>query len=59
MAEFSIVLDVFDSVPILITLWRGDEEFSPEVNIIFDKSIKDIFCTEDIVILAEFVAHNI
>ncbi len=59
LADFSIVLDVFDNVPVLITLWRGDEEFGPEANILFDKSIKDIFCTEDIVILAEFVARNI
>jgi hypothetical protein len=59
LADISIVLDVFDGVPLLITLWRGDEEFSAEVNILFDKNIKDIFCTEDIVILSEFVAHHI
>jgi hypothetical protein len=59
LADFSIVLDVFDNVPVLITLWQGDQEFGPEVNILFDKGIKDIFCTEDIVILAEFIAHNI
>ena len=59
LADASIVLDVFDGVPVLITLWRGDEEFGPEANVLFDKSIKDIFCTEDIVILAEFIARNI
>ncbi|MDD5292435.1 MAG: DUF3786 domain-containing protein [Candidatus Omnitrophica bacterium] len=58
-ADVSIVLDVFDNVPVLIELWKADEEFSPEVNMLFDKSIKDIFCTEDIVILAETVAHSI
>jgi hypothetical protein len=26
---------------------------------LFDKSIQDIFCTEDTVILAELLAHNI
>ena len=59
LADYSIVLDIFDGVPVLITLWRGDEEFGPEANILFDKSIEDIFCTEDIAILAGFVVHNI
>jgi hypothetical protein len=59
LADTSVVLDVFDRVPVLITLWRGDEEFGPEANVFFDKSIKDIFCTEDIVIIAEFVAHHV
>jgi len=58
-ADISIVLDVFDGVPVLISLWRRDEEFGPEANILLDKSIKDIFCTEDIVILSELVARNI
>lgn len=59
LADFSVVVDAFDGVPVLVAMWRGDEEFGPEVNILFDKSIKDIFCTEDIVILAGFVAYGI
>ena len=59
LADASVVLDVFDDVPVVIALWQGNEEFGPEVNMLFDKNIKDIFCTEDIIILAEFIAHNI
>ncbi|MBL7129938.1 MAG: DUF3786 domain-containing protein [Candidatus Omnitrophica bacterium] len=59
LADVSIVVEVFDNVPILIELWKGDEEFGPEANVLFDKSIKDILCTEDIVVLAGFVASNI
>ena len=59
LADYSIVLDIFDGVPALITLWRGDEEFGPEANILFDKSIEDIFCTEDVAVFAGFVARNI
>ncbi|MBL7131904.1 MAG: DUF3786 domain-containing protein [Candidatus Omnitrophica bacterium] len=59
LADSSVVLEVFNNVPVLIELWRGDEEFGPEANVLFDKSIKDIFCTEDIVVLAGFVAYNI
>ena len=58
-ADASIVLYVFEKVPVMITLWKGDDEFGPEANVLFDKSIKDIFCTEDIVVMSEFVAHSI
>ncbi|MDD5617630.1 MAG: DUF3786 domain-containing protein [Candidatus Omnitrophica bacterium] len=58
-ADAGVVFDAFDKVPILIEVWKADEEFGAEANLLFDKSIKDIFCTEDIVILAEFIAHNI
>jgi hypothetical protein len=40
-------------------LWRGDEEFGPEANLLFDRSITEIFCTEDVVITAEIVASTI
>lgn len=59
LADISVVLNVFDGVPFLITLSKADEEFGPEANILFDKSIRNIFCTEDIVVLAEFVAHSV
>lgn len=57
--DISLIVEVFAGVPILITLQRQDEEFGPEVNVLFDSSIEDIFCTEDVVVLAEFVAANI
>lgn len=58
-ADISVSLEVFNSVSVLIQIWKGDEEFSPEANILFDKNIKDIFCTEDIVVLSEVIAHSI
>lgn len=59
LADISVVLDAFDNVPILIELWRGDEEFGPSANLLFDRSIRDIFCMEDVVVLAEFIASNV
>ena len=60
LADASVCMDTFEtSAPVLITLWRGDEEFGPEANLLYDRSIKDIFCTEDIVVLSELVAHSI
>ena len=54
--DIGIVLEAFEGVPVLITFWRQDEEFGPEANMLFDKSITNIFCTEDIVVLAGMVA---
>ncbi len=58
-ADAAIVIEAFQNVPVLIKLWRKDEEFGPDANIFFDKSITGIFCTEDIVVLAGIVAHEI
>jgi len=58
-ADASIIFEVFDGIPLFIKLWRGDEEFGPEANFLFDRSISEIFCTEDAVITAEVVASMI
>lgn len=58
-ADVAIVVEAFEGVPILIELWEADEEFGPEANILFDKTITKIFCIEDIVVLAEIVARAI
>ena len=55
-AEISIVIEAFTGAPVLVELWAGDDEFGPEANMLFDKSINEIFCTEDIVVLAGLVA---
>jgi hypothetical protein len=57
--DIGIVLEVFPGIPALVVLWRSDEEFGPEANLLFDKSITEVFCTEDIVVLAGFIAANI
>ena len=58
-ADEAIVLQVFDGVPVLIKLWRSDDEFGPDANIFFDKSVTKIFCIEDIVVLAGIVAASL
>ena len=57
--DIGIVLEAFQGVPVLIILWRPDQEFGPEANMLFDKSITQIFCTEDIVVLAGFLASQL
>lgn len=57
--DISIEVEVFVDVPLLIKLWKADSEFGPDANIYFDASIKDIFCIEDIVVLAQLVVAQL
>ncbi len=59
LADISIIVEAFNGIPILIKLMRADEEFGPEANILFDRSVTAIFCIEDIIVLAGIVAANI
>lgn len=58
-ADAAVVIEPFDGVPILIKLWGADDEFGPDAALFFDRSIKTIFCTEDIIVLAQLVAASL
>lgn len=57
--DVGVVIYPFENVPIMITMWKADEEFAAEANILFDRSIPEILCTEDIVVLTEIITHSI
>ncbi len=57
--DVGIVFYPLENVPIMISIWKADEEFGPEVNIVFDRDIPAIFCTEDIVVLTELLVHRL
>ena len=57
--DISIIIEAFTDVPVLIKFWKPDAEFGPDANMYFDASIKNIFCTEDIVVLAQIVASQL
>ena len=48
--DIGIRVPVFPKLPLAVVLWRGDDEFPPEVNILFDKSANSILRTEDLAI---------
>ncbi|PIV53757.1 MAG: hypothetical protein COS17_02310 [Elusimicrobia bacterium CG02_land_8_20_14_3_00_37_13] len=55
--DAGIVIDVFDGISLLFTVWRGDEEISPGVNILYDKNISEIFSTESVAVLSQILAY--
>ena len=57
--DVAVTINAFRRVPITFILWRGDEEFPPEGNIIFDSTISDYLSTEDINVLCEAMAWRL
>jgi hypothetical protein len=57
--DTAVTIDAFPRVPLTIVLWRGDQEFAPDGNIMFDSTIPDYLPTEDITILCEVVAWRL
>ncbi|MBI4982569.1 MAG: DUF3786 domain-containing protein [Candidatus Omnitrophica bacterium] len=58
-ADAGIIIEAFEGVPVLVKLWKADEDFSPDANMFFDRSISKIFCIEDIVVLAGIIAGKL
>jgi hypothetical protein len=58
-ADAAVTMDAFPGVPVMVEIWKGDDEFKAEANILFDRSIAEIFCTEDVAVLGGFVAKYV
>lgn len=50
---------IFPRVPIRIILWKGDDEFPSEANILFDESIGKILSPEDIAWMAGMLVYRL
>ena len=57
--DAAVTINAFRRVPITFVLWRGDEEFPPEGNILFDSTISDYLPTEDIIALCEIMTWKL
>ena len=59
MGDASVVICTFNQVPVTLILWQGDEEFTPEVNLLFDSSITDYLESEDITVMSEILTWRL
>jgi hypothetical protein len=55
--DFSVIVTALPLVPLALILWKGDEEFPPDGNILFDRSITSIFSAEDVAWLSGMVVY--
>ena len=57
--DMAVTINAFSRVPITMVLWRGDEEFAPQGNLLFDATIVDYLPTEDITVLCEIITWRL
>lgn len=57
--DVAMTINGFSRVPITIVLWRGDEEFPPRGNILFDATISHYLSTYDITVLCENITWRL
>jgi len=48
--DVGVRIPVFPKLPLAVVLWRGDEEFPPDANVLYDKTANSILRTEDLAI---------
>ena len=57
--DIGLRVPVFPKAPLAVVLWRGDEEFEPEVAILYDKTANSILRTEDLAICAALTVSKL
>jgi len=55
--DVSVVVHALPLVSIALILWKGDEEFPPEGNVLFDRSIIGVLPAEDVAWLSGMVVY--
>ena len=55
--DISVKVKALPLVPVALILWKGDDEFPPEGNLLFDRNISKILSAEDIAWLAGTVVY--
>ncbi len=59
IGDVAVTIPVFPRVPITILFWKGDEEFDPRINILFDEAIENYLPTEDIILASQMLAFRL
>jgi hypothetical protein len=59
LGDCSVTIPAFSRVPITLVLWKGDEEFPPNGNILFDTTILDYLPVEDVNVLCQTITWRI
>ncbi|MBW2064372.1 MAG: DUF3786 domain-containing protein [Deltaproteobacteria bacterium] len=55
--DVSVLVKAFPLVRVALIIWKGDEEFPPESNILFDRNISRLLSAEDIAWLAGMIVY--
>jgi hypothetical protein len=53
----SVDLLLFPKIPVTVIVWQGDDDVPPACTLLFDRSIGDIFPTEDVAVAGTFLVE--
>jgi hypothetical protein len=53
LGDISVTIPSFSKIPLTYVFWKGDEEFPPNANLLFDNSVLDYLPIEDVVVLCQ------
>src|SRR3989338_10421530 len=59
ISEAAIEITVFPEIRVRIIIYKGDDEFEPEANMLFDRSLTKIYSMEDITVFFHFIVSNL
>ena len=57
--DIAVSIKAFPNVPVVIVLWRGDDEFAPNASMLFDSTVADYLSTEDMSVLCERIVERL
>jgi len=57
--DVAVTIPAFNRVPITLVLWKGDDEFPPDANILFDSTVLDYLAAEDLIILCQTISWKL
>jgi hypothetical protein len=55
IGDFSVEIPAFPRVNLSLVIWRGDDEFPPNANVLFDRLVLEYLPLEDLIILCQAV----
>jgi len=50
--DISYLFKLFPKIPVVLVVYKPDEEFSADAKLLFDETIPDLMCTEDIAVIS-------
>jgi hypothetical protein len=56
LVDGAVTIPALPRVAYVFIIWKGDAEFDPQINVVFDRNISDYLPAEDITVLASMIA---
>ena len=53
--DVAVTIPAFSRVPVTLVIWKGDDEFQPNANVLFDSTILDYLSVEDVSVVCQTI----